>query len=101
MIEDNCTVETSMLCDNVTVYKNVHLKAGCILASKVGRVSALPNINLFNSLPNNKILDQTKSEAFADDNFSVAHMIEFVLEKVENIVGKGESADYPHFPLFP
>ena len=40
-------------------------------------------------------------KAFADDNLNVAKMAKFVCDMVENIVGKGESADYQHFHLFP
>ena len=45
-----------------------------------------------NSLPNNK--------AFADNKRNVTQKLKFVLEMVENIVGKGENAGYQHF-LFP
>ena len=34
-------------------------------------------------------------------NFSVAQMVQFSFERVENIVGKGENAGYQHFLLFP
>ena len=54
-------------------------------------------------LPNNKILDWFKLKAFADDNLHVygAHMMIYVLKRVENTVGKGENAGYQHFLLFP
>ena len=55
----------------------------------------------FNSLPNGKLLDLSKLKAVADDKFSVATMIISVFGRVENIVGKGENADYQHFLLFP
>ena len=55
-----------------------------------------------NSLPNDRILDWSKVKAFADDNIKFAKMmIFFVFDRVENIVGKGENADYQHFLLFP
>ena len=53
------------------------------------------------SLPNNKILDKAKLKAFADDKKDVTENLKFVLERVENIVGKGENAGYKHFLLFP
>ena len=53
------------------------------------------------SLPNDKILDQTKLKAFADDTFNVAQMLTFVFDRIDNIVGKGEKASYHYFPLFP
>ena len=55
----------------------------------------------FNSLPNNKILDQSKLKAFADDKIKVIEKLKFVLGRIENIVGKGGSAGYQHFLLFP
>ena len=50
-------------------------------------------IKSFNPLPNDKILDWSKLKAFADDKF--------VLESVENIVGKGENVGLPAFSPFP
>ena len=44
------------------------------------------------SLPNDKILALTKFKAFADDKIIVTIKLEFVVGKVENIVGKGENA---------
>ena len=58
-------------------------------------------INPINSLPNNKFLDRSKLKAFVDNKMKVTEKIKFVLEMVENIVGKGENADYQHFLLFP
>ena len=54
-----------------------------------------------NSLPNDKILDWFKLKAFADDNLKVIKMIIYVLDNIQNIVGKGENAGYQHFLLFP
>ena len=59
------------------------------------------NLSVFNTLPNNKILDVIKLKAFADDTISVAEMLISVIDKIENIVGKGENAGYQHFLLFP
>ena len=47
------------------------------------------------------MLDQSKLKAFADDKINVTEKIEFVLGRVENIVGKVENAGYQHFLLFP
>ena len=52
------------------------------------------------SLPNDKIWDVIKLQAFADDTINVALMMISVCDRVENIVGKGESAGYQHFVLF-
>ena len=49
---------------------------------------------LFNSLPNDIILDQSKLKAFADEKINVAEKLKIVLGRVENIVGKGENAGY-------
>ena len=58
------------------------------------------NLLSVNSLPNNKILNRTNLKAFADNRIIVAEKLKFVLERVENIVGKGENAGYQHFLLF-
>ena len=42
-------------------------------------------------LPNDKILDWSKLIAFADDKINVTEKVDFVLGRVENIVG-GENA---------
>ena len=46
----------------------------------------------FNSLPDDKILHQSKLKAFAGDKLNVTKMIISVFDIVENIVGKGEIA---------
>ena len=53
----------------------------------------------FSPLQDDNILVLFKLEAFADDSFSVAQMLEFTFGRVENIVGKGENAGYQHFLL--
>ena len=50
----------------------------------------------FNSLPNDKILDQSKLKGFADDRITVIQNQNFVFGRVENIVGKGENACKPN-----
>ena len=47
---------------------------------------------LLSPLPNEKFLDWSKLKAFADDEIKVLKMMNFVLNRVENIVGKGENA---------
>ena len=54
---------------------------------------------MLKSLPNDKILDQSKLKAFADDKIILTKKFKFVLGRVENIVGKGENAGYQHFLL--
>ena len=55
----------------------------------------------FNLLPNDKILDKSKLEAFADDKLNIAKMTSSLFDGVENTVGKGENAGHQHFLLFP
>ena len=55
----------------------------------------------FNSLQNGKFLDWFKLKALADDKLNFAEKLKFALERVENIVGKGENAGNQHFLLFP
>ena len=55
---------------------------------------------LVNSLPNNKILDWSKLKVFADHKSNLIENLNFVLERVEKILGKGENAGYQHFLLF-
>ena len=53
-----------------------------------------------NFLPNDKILNQSKMKDFADEKVNATEKLNFVLGRVENIVGKGENAAYQHFLLF-
>ena len=49
---------------------------------------------LVNSLSNDKILDESKFKASADDNTIVTQKLKYVLGRVENIMGKEENAGY-------
>ena len=53
---------------------------------------------LINTLPNDNILDWSKLKAFT--KLKMVQMSESFLERVENIVGKGENAVYQHFLFF-
>ena len=53
-----------------------------------------------NTLPDNKTLALSKLEAFANDKLNVTQNIEFVLLKVENIVGLGEKLVYGMVSFF-
>ena len=55
----------------------------------------------FTSLPYDNILVWSKLKALADDKLKMAEMVEFLVDRVQNIVGKGENAGYQHFLLFP
>ena len=58
-------------------------------------------VYVINSLPYNKILDWSKFKAHACDNINVTPNLNFVLARIENILGKGENAGHQHFLLFP
>ena len=51
-------------------------------------------------LSNCGILDSSKLKGFADEKLKLAQMINFVLDREENIVGKGANAGYQPFLLF-
>ena len=55
----------------------------------------------FNSLPNDKIFIKSRFKALADNKIVVTQKLKFVLERVQNIVGKGENAGHQHFLHFP
>ena len=52
---------------------------------------------MVNPFPHDKILDQTKLKAFADDKLNVTKVIISVCDRAENIVGKGEIACTSNF----
>ena len=53
--------------------------------------------NYLNSVPNNKIFNQSILKAFADDKIHVTQKLKFASGRVENIVGNGENAGYQQF----
>ena len=53
------------------------------------------------TLPNDNILQWSKLKAFVDDKMNVIQNLKFLLERIENTVGKRENAGYQHFLLFP
>ena len=46
----------------------------------------------FNTLPNDKRLDLSTLKTFADNKLQVIQMAKYVLDKIENMVGKEENA---------
>ena len=56
---------------------------------------------LINPLPDNKFLDSSKLKEFAYNNFKLDENGSNLSKQVENIVGKGETARYEQFLLFP
>ena len=65
-----------------------------------GILLLLVNFRHFNTLPNDKILDRSKLKAFADDKIKFAKLRAFLLNSVENTVGKGENAGNSIFSFF-
>ena len=57
--------------------------------------------NVFNPLPDNRILDWSKLKQFADNNFKFEENSRKFSKWVENTVGKGEITCYEQFLLFP
>ena len=53
------------------------------------------------SSPSSKILEQSKLKDFAEVKINVKYVTNFVLGRVENIVGKVENAGYHYVLLFP
>ena len=54
-----------------------------------------------NSLTDDKFFYQFSLKEFYQDRINLTEKFNFVLVKVENIVGKGENAGNQHFLLFP
>ena len=65
-------------------------------SGKVGRIC----LNRY-TLPNDKILNLTKLNAFAEDKVNIAQITISCLLQGRKIVGKGEHSGYQHFLLFP
>ena len=57
--------------------------------------------NVFNPLPDDKILDWSKLKQSADHNFKFDENIRKFFKRVENTVGKGEISRYEQFLFFP
>ena len=56
---------------------------------------------IINSILNDNILHWSNLKAFADNEINVTENLKFVLERIENIMARGENAGYQHFLLFP
>ena len=54
-----------------------------------------------NSLPDDKILDLSNLKDFEDEKIILISIMNFVMESVENIVGKRQNAGCQHFLLYP
>ena len=58
------------------------------------------NIRRTNKEHTKKILEMSKLKAFADNKFDGTQNMKYAFQRVENIVRKGEKAEYQHFLLF-
>ena len=79
---------------------SIELVKAAIAATAVVMASYLWFFCCINNLPNDRILHLSKFKAYADDKINVVQKLKFVLEMVENIVGKEENAGYQPFLLF-
>ena len=70
----------------------------CSVHDNVGHIMILV---LLNCLPNNKFLTRPNSKHLQTKIQLLLKMMIFVFNRVENMLGKGENADYQHFLLFP
>ena len=53
--------------------------------------------HVFQHLPNDKLLHQSKLKEFEDDKINMIQKLKFILCRVENIVVKGDNAGYQLF----
>ena len=51
-------------------------------------------VTSFNTLPNDKILDQSKLKDFVEDKVNKTQKLNIILGRVGGIMGKGENADH-------
>ena len=72
-------------------------KYGIELIVVLSSTNAIKRDSSIKPFPHDKILDQTKFKAFADNKLNVTKMIISVFDRVENIVGKGEIACTSNF----
>ena len=80
------------------------LVAGAVHAvwKQKGPIKEVFVLNLpISPLPDDKILDVTKLNAFIKEKIKVAKIRIFLFDRKENTVGKGENAGHQHFLLFP
>ena len=54
-----------------------------------------------NHVTNDKISNKYNLKDFPNDKINATYILNFVLGRTENIVGKGENAGFPHFLLVP
>ena len=65
------------------------------------KLNDLPHNPMFNSLPNDEILDWSILEAFADEKIKVNEKLKFGLRRVKNHCGKGSKCWLTAFSSFP
>ena len=68
---------------------------------KVKQYKKVSTLTSSNPVQNDKFLDSSKLEQFADDNFMFGGNGRKLSKRVENTIGKGEIARNEQFLLFP
>ena len=66
-----------------------------------GNINDLNDVTLAKPVPKRQILDPSKLKEFSDDNSNFDEKDKKLSKRVENTVGKGETAHYEQFILFP
>ena len=67
---------------------------------RIGDVKALEIQGHSNSFQTKTFLERFRLKDLADDKINVTKKLEFVFERTESILGKGENACYQHFLPF-
>ena len=78
----------------------LHTKFKALAAENSNAAQKIKFVLSLNPLPHDKILDWSKFKALADDKINATQNLKFVLEKVKNILEKGENVVYQHFLFF-
>ena len=79
---------------------NFDFSATIILLSSIWMCCKICHFVKSISLPNDTFLDWSKLKAFADDKINVTEEIEFVFERIENIMGKKRKCWLPKGSFF-
>ena len=72
-------------------------KTDILMETALNTIQSIQSIKC-NTLPNNKILNQSILKAFTDIKSKVIQMAKLVLDKIDNFVGKEENAAFSTFP---
>ena len=95
------STENNVRKEETAGYQHFFIFPQCFQKACFSRVLQVWIIWLLNSLPNDKILDQSNLKALADHKINVNEKLYFDLGRVENMIGKGKNPGNLHFLLFP